>query len=279
MIKYFLVGLTASLMVGCPGFGNRTLDESPSTVVTYESHVKALLANKCLNCHGDPPTNGAPANTDLTTYDQAVSFADRLYDRTVVRQDMPPQIPLNEEEASIIISWIDAGTPRGEISEGPDERGGGGEDARSEPVPITAGTMAEAGTAGQPDAPSEAGAPGTAGSPADDTATTAGQIENGDVDRITWDADIEPIVKQNCAFAGCHGGGSMQGSLNLDTYSGYRNGGANGELTGNDNADESAFVDRLRQRKGLPLMPPNGALPTEQIELIEAWINAGSPEK
>ena len=155
---------------------------------------------------------------------------------------MPPQFPLTEEEANIIAVWIDAGTPRGESSADEIEMAGaptagvsvGGE-------PSMAGIAATGGT------PSLAGAPSLGGT-IDDSA-------------VTWDNSVGPIVKRNCAFAGCHGGGSMQGSLNLDTYQGYKDGGANGELTGDNNADNSAFVDRLRQRKGLPLMPPNGACP------------------
>ena len=200
------------------------------------------------------------ASTTLTTYDQAVMLADRLYDRTVVRQDMPPQIPLNEEEAGIITAWIDAGTPRGEPMTDEAEIGGA----------ATAGSVSGgiSATAGEE-------APG--GDVANGGSTeSAGQSADA---AVTWVDDVQPIVAQNCAFAGCHGGGSMQGALNLDTYQGYKDGGANGELTGDNDADDSAFIDRLRQRKGLPLMPPNGALPDAQIKLIEAWINAGSPEK
>lgn len=35
--------------------------------ITYTSDVKAIIDNNCLNCHSDPPTNGAPI--PLVTYD------------------------------------------------------------------------------------------------------------------------------------------------------------------------------------------------------------------
>lgn len=28
--------------------------------VTYEAHVKPIIQSNCLNCHGNPPQNGAP---------------------------------------------------------------------------------------------------------------------------------------------------------------------------------------------------------------------------
>ena len=42
--------------------------------ITYVDDVKAIIDTNCLNCHSDPPTNGAPIA--LVTYDQVRNSAE-----------------------------------------------------------------------------------------------------------------------------------------------------------------------------------------------------------
>jgi mono/diheme cytochrome c family protein len=41
--------------------------DPPTTIVTYDGTIKAIIDGKCLGCHTNPPTNGAPM--PLTTYE------------------------------------------------------------------------------------------------------------------------------------------------------------------------------------------------------------------
>lgn len=96
-------------------------------------------------------------------------------------------------------------------------------------------------------------------------------------DQPTWDDPIAGIFAEHCTA--CHAGAEPFGGLDLSSYEGFRTGGFSGDLTGGGDPDRSLLIDRLRARRGLPLMPQGGPmLPEETIALIEAWIAAGAPE-
>lgn len=80
---------------------------------------------------------------------------------------------------------------------------------------------------------------------------------------VTYIAHIEPIIAQSCAIGGCHvtGGG---GNGNFETYGGVLAKVQNGTF------EETVLISKS--------MPPSGNLSTCDLELIEAWIAAGSPE-
>ncbi|WMI68674.1 hypothetical protein [Mangrovimonas sp. YM274] len=43
-------------------------DDTPITeTITYNEHIKPIMDNNCINCHSNPPVNGAPMA--LTTYE------------------------------------------------------------------------------------------------------------------------------------------------------------------------------------------------------------------
>lgn len=43
------------------------INSQPIDVVTYNTAIKSIIDNNCIQCHGTTPTNGAP--TSLTTYE------------------------------------------------------------------------------------------------------------------------------------------------------------------------------------------------------------------
>lgn len=77
-------------------------------VVTFEGDVRQLISEDCLNCHTNPPQNGAPF--PLITFDEVMGRANDISNsingRTVL---MPPGINLPQSRINIIDTWIAQG--------------------------------------------------------------------------------------------------------------------------------------------------------------------------
>jgi uncharacterized membrane protein len=107
--------------------------------------------------------------------------------------------------------------------------------------------------------------------PFDGNATTSGFC---DPDSVYFNRDIMPIIQQNCAVSGCHGGGSAQDGVDLSSYQGI--------MTTGDivpfNPGESDIYDVITETDPDKIMPvpPRPPLTTNQIELIASWINQGA---
>ncbi|MEB2777996.1 c-type cytochrome domain-containing protein [Algoriphagus sp. D3-2-R+10] len=91
---------------------------------------------------------------------------------------------------------------------------------------------------------------------------------------------IQPILDQNCKS--CHNPKKLKGELDLSSFKGIQKGGEDGSIMETGNPEESPLVTRLV----LPEdhddhMPPKDKRQPrkEEIELIKAWIESGSPEK
>jgi hypothetical protein len=80
---------------------------------------------------------------------------------------------------------------------------------------------------------------------------------------VTYTTHIEPIISQSCAISGCHvtGGG---GNGNFETFAGVQGKVSNGSF------EETVLISGS--------MPPSGNLSSCDLQLIEAWLTAGSPE-
>ena len=123
-----LIVLATLALTGCPGFGDKTLAELSDLQdeITYEAHIKPILAAKCTTCHSDPPVAGAP--NAFVTYETAKAAGDRIRVRAVIEKNMPLGAPLPDDEIALIDTWVQSGMPRG-TPPSEDE----GEDAPSEP--------------------------------------------------------------------------------------------------------------------------------------------------
>ncbi len=78
--------------------------------VTYEADVRPILESICLNCHTDPPINGAPM--PLTTFDavrNAVENRGLLTRINSISNPMPPSGLLPETSREIFQEWVDQG--------------------------------------------------------------------------------------------------------------------------------------------------------------------------
>ena len=85
-----------------------------------------------------------------------------------------------------------------------------------------------------------------------------------DVTAVSWTADIQPMIQQNCV--GCHQGASASGGKDLSSY-------ANVKLY------LGGVVSRMNKPNGDPLlMPPSGPLSNCTLNQMDAWVAAGAPE-
>ena len=68
-----LVMLTALTIFNCANDSEDDLIDPNSlpTIVNYVDHVKPIIDNNCINCHSNPPVNGAPIS--LITYQDVKS--------------------------------------------------------------------------------------------------------------------------------------------------------------------------------------------------------------
>jgi thiol-disulfide isomerase/thioredoxin len=94
--------------------------------VTYTKHVSRILQNNCQECHR-PGQIGPMA---LSTYDDAASWAESIRE-VVSERRMPPWFAdpahgkfsndrrLSKEDRETLLSWIDQGTPKGDVKDLP----------------------------------------------------------------------------------------------------------------------------------------------------------------
>jgi WD40 repeat protein len=87
--------------------------------------------------------------------------------------------------------------------------------------------------------------------------------------------DVAPILAANCAA--CHAGNLKMGTLDLDTYTGIRNGGHSGPVIVPGKSADSLLYLRITGAV-TPAMPLGGKkLTGGEIETIREWIDRGAP--
>ena len=58
MKKLFIVTILL-VMISCTSDSDDGMNDPPAKNVTYTDTIKVIIDNNCLNCHVDPPVNGA----------------------------------------------------------------------------------------------------------------------------------------------------------------------------------------------------------------------------
>jgi uncharacterized membrane protein len=87
-----------------------------------------------------------------------------------------------------------------------------------------------------------------------------------DTTNVKYSTHIKPLIQNSCQ--GCHSGAAPGGGINLATYAGVK-----------AIADNGAFVGAISHLTGYSAMPKNGNKLTDcQINMVNIWINQGSPE-
>ncbi|MBI4294627.1 MAG: hypothetical protein HY669_00465 [Chloroflexi bacterium] len=89
--------------------------------------------------------------------------------------------------------------------------------------------------------------------------------------QVSFSQDVMPIFRNNCVA--CHGTAIKFKEVSLASYQALTDTSAHGPLFVPGKPEDSLLVNVLR---GKPIqMPPTGALPEEQIKLVEEWVKQG----
>ena len=92
--------------------------------------------------------------------------------------------------------------------------------------------------------------------------------------KIDFEKDVQPILAQKCYS--CHGEDVQQSGLRLDKRQNALRGGDYGPVIIVGNSAQSKLIKRLVNGDGGLQMPPTGALPSEEIAILRAWIDQGA---
>ena len=93
-----------------------------------------------------------------------------------------------------------------------------------------------------------------------------------------YEEQIKPIFREHCLK--CHGEDEQKADLNLSTFAALSKGGSGGAAVTPGRPSTSLLFKAITAEDDADRMPPKKApLPAAQIELIKAWIQAGTPER
>ncbi len=100
--------------------------------------------------------------------------------------------------------------------------------------------------------------------------------EKKTANKITFDDHIQPIMRAKCLS--CHNPNKKSSGLDLSSYTSLMVGGSSGEVIEPGSADDS-YLYLLVTHESEPFMPPKSdKMPTDTLNTIRDWINAGAPE-
>lgn len=69
------------------------IDQMPMPqLITYNDNIKAIIDNNCINCHSDPPVNGAPYS--LMDYNAVKNNVASIINRISLQQGQGGLMPL-----------------------------------------------------------------------------------------------------------------------------------------------------------------------------------------
>lgn len=91
---------------------------------------------------------------------------------------------------------------------------------------------------------------------------------------VYFENDVWPIIQSNCAFSGCHGGGSAQDGVSLSSYQAMMNSNVISAFS-LGGSDLYEVITEDDPDKIMP-PPPSAELTQDQINTIAAWIQQGA---
>ena len=97
-------------------------------------------------------------------------------------------------------------------------------------------------------------------------------VEEPVVEGVSFKDDIQPILAERCAIAGCHAAPAAKG-LDLSKYDTFKKGGNGGPGFIAGNGKGSLVVERI-DGGGMPPIPP--PLNADQVQLFVDWIDEGA---
>lgn len=92
---------------------------------------------------------------------------------------------------------------------------------------------------------------------------------------VSFKEHVQPIIVGNCSAQGCHP--AVGGEFSLMTYSDVI---THGKIKANSNNKDCELLDVIKSTKDSKRMPPPPALAltSDQIVLIELWIDQGAKD-
>lgn len=106
------------------------------------------------------------------------------------------------------------------------------------------------------------------------TAQTNPSLPPASSAKVDYLRDIQPLLAEKCHS--CHGPEVQQSGLRLDVRQAAFRGGDYGPVIVPGDSAGSKLIKRLVNGDGGMIMPPTGALATEEIALLRAWIDQGA---
>jgi ankyrin repeat protein/mono/diheme cytochrome c family protein len=94
------------------------------------------------------------------------------------------------------------------------------------------------------------------------------------VANVDYEQHVRPILASRCF--GCHGPRQQQSGLRLDLRQNALRGGDYGVVIVPGKSAESKLIQRLTGTDAGLQMPPTGALPPDEIDVLRAWIDSGA---
>lgn len=93
-----------------------------------------------------------------------------------------------------------------------------------------------------------------------------------------FEKNIRPILINRCYE--CHSveKGKAKGSLTLDSREAILKGGDSGPALVAGQPDKSLLIESIRYKNQDMQMPPKGALPSQEVKLLEEWVKMGAPD-
>jgi ankyrin repeat protein len=91
---------------------------------------------------------------------------------------------------------------------------------------------------------------------------------------VDYKTDVQPLLAEKCY--GCHGPDVQQSGLRLDLRQNALRGGDYGPVIIPGKSAESKLVRRVVDGDGSLQMPPTGPLTTEEVRILQAWIDQGA---
>lgn len=76
----------------------------------YDSDIRPLIVAKCAGCHGEGSSFG-----NWLDYKTVVKKKDKIFDRTIVKGDMPMGTTLSDVEKKELATWLKSGTPKTKV--------------------------------------------------------------------------------------------------------------------------------------------------------------------
>lgn len=94
-----------------------------------------------------------------------------------------------------------------------------------------------------------------------------------DPDSVYFENDILPLIVSNCATSGCHDAASAEDGVVLDNYENIM---STGEVKSGRPSRSELYEVLTKSGDDRMPPPPASALSSEQIKLIENWIDQGA---